>query len=92
MRQQRHCGRIHAIPFEPPTDPVDHPLGNVARRSRGLGEPDPTRLFVDQHDIGERPADIDSDPPRHREPLTFRRRIMLASAAEIDQQRPGAWI
>jgi hypothetical protein len=55
-------------------------------------ESDLPGLLVDRHDIGKRPADIDPDPPRHREPLTSRRRIMLALAEEIDQQRPGAWI
>ena len=57
-----------------------------------FGEPDATVPLVGQHDIGKRPTDIDPDPPRRREDLTSRRRIMLALAAEIDQQRPNAWI
>ena len=87
MRQQHHPGRVHPISCEPLTDPVDHSLGNVPRRGRDLGDTDPTGLLVDQHDVGKRPADIDPDPPRHREPLTSRHEIMLALAAEIDQQR-----
>ena len=71
MRQQHHPGRVHPISCEPLTDPVDHSLGNVPRRGRDLGDTDPTGLLVDQHDVGKRPADIDPDPPRHREPLTL---------------------
>jgi hypothetical protein len=43
-------------------------------------------------ELDEGPADIDPDPPPHRELLTSRYRIVLASAAEIDQQGLGAWI
>ena len=71
MRQQRHRGRVHAIVREPLTDPVDHPQGDVARRGRDLGDADPARFLVDQRHVGKRPADIDTDPPRHREPLTL---------------------
>ncbi len=49
-------------------------------------------VLVHRRDIGKGPVDIDPDPARHCEPLTSRRRIMLALATEIDQQGRGAWI
>jgi hypothetical protein len=66
VRQQRHRGRVDPMAPEPLAEPVDDRLGKIARRRRHLGDADVPGLLVDEGHIGKRPADIDSDPPRHR--------------------------
>jgi hypothetical protein len=73
-------------------DRLDHSLGEIARCGRDLGDADPASRFVDQSHIGECSADIDTDPPCHREALSLRHRIMLPSGSGIDQPRSGVWI
>jgi hypothetical protein len=72
--------------------PVDHPSCEIPRRGRDFDDADPAGFFFDQRDIGECPADIDSDPPRHLRTPHLADGIMLPSGIWIDQQRPGSWI
>ena len=45
---------------------VYHRGAEIARRGRHLGDARAPALLVQHGDIGERPADIDPDPPAHR--------------------------
>ena len=48
------------------THAVDHRGAEIARRGEHLGDARAPALLVQHGDIGERPADIDPDPPAHR--------------------------
>jgi hypothetical protein len=80
------------IACETLADRLDYPLGQIERHGRDLGDADPAGRVVDHRRVGECSADIDTDPPCHREALTLQHRIMLASGAGIDQPRSVAWI
>ena len=44
---------------------LDDRRPEVARRGRDLGDPGPPAPLVEHRDVGERPADVDPDPPSH---------------------------
>jgi hypothetical protein len=92
MRQQRHLGGTDGMTLQPLAQASDDAFGEITRSGRDLDDADAAGLFLDQCNIGERPADIDPDPPRHPRTPDHRRPNMLPSRIEIDQQRPSRWI
>jgi hypothetical protein len=65
MRQQADIGGGNAVAVHGGRQRGEHALAQVTGRGRYLGDADAPRRLLDQRHVGERPADVDADPPGH---------------------------
>ena len=65
VRQQRHLIRLHTITIERVVQATQHRFAEITRSSGRFGNTNGTVDIVDQRNIGESTADINTETPCH---------------------------